>query len=142
LRAKLLTQNNEFKFDIVLLNSSLPDNSGEQLIIEIVSLKLDCPIIALTGYTDIDFSIKSMSLGIADYLLKDVNPLLCIKVLFTNIERTKTNFKLFESEKRYSDYFQLSPQPMWVFDLETLCFLDVNGGYYLVIMATLKKSFS
>lgn len=125
--AKQLAQNSEFKFDIILLDLSLPDSSGEQLIIEIVSLKLDCPIIALTGYTDIDFSIKSMSLGIADYLLKeDINATSLYKSIVYNIERTKTNFKLFESEKRYSDLFQLSPQPMWVFDLETLCFLDVN----------------
>lgn len=125
--AKQLTLNNELKFDIILLDLSLPDASGEQLIIEIVSLKLDCPIIALTGYTDIEFSIKSMSLGIADYLLKeDINATTLYKSIVYNIERAKTNFKLFESEKRYSDLFQLSPQPMWVFDLESLRFLDVN----------------
>ncbi len=125
--AKQLTQNGKFKFDIILLDLSLPDSSGEQLIIEITSLKLDCPIIALTGYTDIEFSIKSMSLGIADYLLKeDINATSLYKSIVYNIERTKTNFKLFESEKRYSDLFQLSPQPMWVFDLESLRFLDVN----------------
>lgn len=31
-----------------------------------------------------------------------------------------------ESEKRYSDLFHLSPQPMWVYNLETLQFVDVN----------------
>ena len=31
-----------------------------------------------------------------------------------------------ESEKRYSDLFHLSPLSMWVFDVETLRFLDVN----------------
>ena len=31
-----------------------------------------------------------------------------------------------QSEKRYNDLFQLSPQPMWVYDTETLRFLDVN----------------
>lgn len=35
---------------------------------------------------------------------------------------------LTESEKRYSELFQLSPLPMWLFDLETLRFLDVNGA--------------
>lgn len=30
------------------------------------------------------------------------------------------------SEKRYSELFHMSPLPMWVFDLETLAFLDVN----------------
>ncbi|MBK1440916.1 PAS domain S-box protein [Parapedobacter sp. ISTM3] len=31
-----------------------------------------------------------------------------------------------ESEAKYSNLFHLSPQPMWVYDLETLRFLDVN----------------
>jgi PAS domain S-box-containing protein len=31
-----------------------------------------------------------------------------------------------ESERRYSDLFHLSPIPMWVYDIDTLAFLDVN----------------
>ncbi|MET4080717.1 PAS domain S-box-containing protein [Pedobacter sp. UYP30] len=31
-----------------------------------------------------------------------------------------------ESEKRYSDLFHLSPNPMWVYNYETLQFMDVN----------------
>ncbi|WP_316739352.1 PAS domain S-box protein [Pedobacter aquatilis] len=31
-----------------------------------------------------------------------------------------------ESEKRYSELFHFSPLPMWVYDYETLMFLDVN----------------
>ncbi len=31
-----------------------------------------------------------------------------------------------ESEKRYRDLFHLSPQPMWVFEVDSLKFLDVN----------------
>ncbi|RYE39284.1 MAG: PAS domain S-box protein, partial [Sphingobacteriales bacterium] len=34
--------------------------------------------------------------------------------------------ELEESEKRYSELFHLSPLPMWVYDFETLNFLDVN----------------
>lgn len=33
-----------------------------------------------------------------------------------------------ESEQKYSDLFQLSPLPMWVYDLETYRFLDVNDA--------------
>src|SRR5690606_34540914 len=31
-----------------------------------------------------------------------------------------------QSEQKYSDLFHLSPQPMWVYDLDTYRFLDVN----------------
>ncbi|MFC3198808.1 PAS domain-containing protein [Parapedobacter deserti] len=33
-----------------------------------------------------------------------------------------------ESEKKYSDLFHLSPLPMWVYDLESYRFLDVNDA--------------
>jgi len=39
---------------------------------------------------------------------------------------SELNSKLQESEKRYSELFHLSPIPMWVYDIETLRFIEVN----------------
>jgi len=41
-------------------------------------------------------------------------------------ERQLAKEALTESEKRYRLLFQSNPHPMWVYDLETLAFLDVN----------------
>jgi len=50
-----------------------------------------------------------------------------LSVYFKDVtERKKTEGLLKDSERRYSDLFQLSPLPKWVFDLETRRFLDVN----------------
>jgi len=50
-----------------------------------------------------------------------------ISVYFKDItERKLSEIRITESEKRYSDLFHLSPQPMWVFDVATTMFLDVN----------------
>jgi len=50
-----------------------------------------------------------------------------LSVYFKDItERKKSIADLRESEKRYSDVFHFSPLPMWVVDLDTLRFLDVN----------------
>jgi PAS domain S-box-containing protein len=50
-----------------------------------------------------------------------------LSVFFKDITESKRAMQaLAESEKRYSDLFQLSPQPMFVYDLETLKYLDVN----------------
>ncbi len=38
----------------------------------------------------------------------------------------KIQIEVAESEKRYSELFHFSPLPMWVYDYETLMFLDVN----------------
>ena len=50
-----------------------------------------------------------------------------LSVYFKNITHQKLDRQqLIDSEKRYSDLFQLSPLPKWVFDLKSLRFLDVN----------------
>jgi PAS domain S-box-containing protein len=41
-------------------------------------------------------------------------------------DREKKAIELQESEKRYSDLFHLSPQAMWVYDPDSLQFLNVN----------------
>jgi PAS domain S-box-containing protein len=125
--AKVIVTNAKIKYDIVLLDLSLPDKSGEELINEIALLYHGIPIIVLTGYSDINFGAKSLSLGVSDYLIKDeLDANILYKSIVYNIERRKTVLQLETSEKRYSDLFHLSPQPMWVYDIGTLRFLDVN----------------
>lgn len=50
-----------------------------------------------------------------------------LSVFFKDITQSKKTLQaLAESEKRYSDLFHLSPQPMFVYDMESLRYLDVN----------------
>ena len=52
-----------------------------------------------------------------------------LSVYFKDVTDRKRNDKLLKaSEKRYSQLFQLSPLPKWVYDQETLAFLDVNDA--------------
>lgn len=127
-QAVQLLQTEETAFDLILLDLTLPDKSGQTLITEMLQTA-SCPIIILTGYADINFSINSISQGILDYLLKDdLNATMLYKSINYAIERKKTNADLRESEKRYSDLFHASPQPMLVFDIETLLFIQVNNA--------------
>jgi PAS domain S-box-containing protein len=126
-RAEALLKETTTPFDIVLLDLTLPDNSGEKLINDMSLYCHEYPIIILTGYSDNMFAVKSLSLGISDYLNKDeLNANSLYKSIIYNIERKKMRLQLETSERRYSDLFHLSPQPMWVYDIETLRFLDVN----------------
>lgn len=124
----------EKTFDVILLDLSLPDHSGEPLIVEIIQLASGIPVIALTGFTDLDFSVKSLSLGISDYLLKDdLSAGLLYKTLIYAIERKKFIEELQKSERKYSSLFHLSPLPMFVCDRSTFDILDVNEaaiGHY------------
>ncbi|BAU54338.1 PAS domain S-box protein [Mucilaginibacter gotjawali] len=113
--------------DAVLLDLSLPDKSGVELILDIVALCRKTPVIVLTGNSDFCFGAKSLSLGVSDYLLKDeLTSLTLYKSIVYGIERKKATSALEESEKKYSELFHLSPMPMYVVDLETLEFLNVN----------------
>jgi len=114
-------------FDVILLDLSLPDKSGEALVAAMLKSAPLHPIIVLTGYTDIDFSIRSIALGIIDYIVKDdLNAAMLHKSIAYAIERKKNITELKESEKRYSDLFHLSPQPMCLYEAGTFRFTAVN----------------
>jgi PAS domain S-box-containing protein len=123
---RLLSDPSSF-FDIILLDLSLPDKDGHQLVNDMLSLVPDFPIIILTGYSDMKFAAQAISQGIEDYLLKDdLTPMLLFKSITYSIERKKSNAALKESERQYSNLFHLSPQPMWVYDTDTFRFVEVN----------------
>ena len=114
-------------FDVILLDLTLPDKSGEDLIMETLAIANNTPIVVLSGFSDLNFAIKSLSLGISDYLIKEnITPTALYKSIIYNIERFKFVKTIQESEKKYSELFHLSPIPMWVYDLDSLAFLDVN----------------
>jgi PAS domain S-box-containing protein len=126
-QVKSLLQQTACKYDVVLLDLTLPDKDGENLVNEIMPMCVEMPVIALTGYSDNPFVIKSLSLGISDNLLKaELTSASLYKSIIYSIERKKASSQLKESEKRYTELFHISPLPMWVYDKKTLKFLDVN----------------
>ncbi|QCY68599.1 PAS domain S-box protein [Antarcticibacterium flavum] len=94
-----------------------------------VSLAWKTPVIVLTGYANKGFGVKTLSLGISDYLLKDeLNAVQLSKSIYYSIERKKIEFQLSESEKKYKSLFELSPLPKWVVERKDLRFLSVNAA--------------
>ena len=111
-------------FDVILLDLSLPDvENSEKLVRDMVNIGQKCPVIVLTGYANKDFGVKTLSLGISDYLLKDeLNGPYLAKSINYSIERKKTENRLSESEKNYKALFDLSPYAMFVLDKKSLRF--------------------
>tara|TARA_R110002020_G_scaffold466202_1_gene688473 strand:+ start:38225 stop:39229 length:1005 start_codon:yes stop_codon:yes gene_type:complete len=125
--ARQLLADTTVPIDVILLDLTLPDKQGEELVNGMVSVAKGIPVIILTGYTDIYFSIRALALGASDYLLKEnLTAMALYKSIVYNIERNRNLVHLKESEQRYSNLFHLSPQPMWVFSMDNLAFLDVN----------------
>ncbi len=115
-------------FDVVLLDLSLPDKNGKELIENILKLTAAiCPVVVLTGYHNVEFSKSTIALGISDYLIKDeLNAPILYKSIIYAIERWKTTLRLEESEQKYIDLFNQSPQPMLVHNADTFQFVKVN----------------
>jgi PAS domain S-box-containing protein len=124
--AKKILQESDI-FDVILLDLTLPDASGESLVHNIAELSGEIPVIVLTGYENKEFGLKTLGMGIADYLLKDeLNPFLLYKSISYSIERNRINQSLRQSERQYRELFDLSPLPKWIYDIQTLQFIDVN----------------
>lgn len=119
----------ESGFQVILLDLSLPDGSGDDLIRRVVKLAQDIPVIVLTGFANKEFGYKSLSYGVSDYLQKDeLQSTQLHKSIIYAIERQKFNYKLMTSEEKYRNLFQLSPVPMWICDYSTHHFLYVNDA--------------
>src|SRR5512137_2708413 len=59
------------QFDIVLLDLDMPDVSGMEILQDMNQQAINVPVVVLTGVNDVDLAVKSMKLGVFDYLVKD-----------------------------------------------------------------------
>ncbi len=125
--AKKVLSTKEGFIDLILLDLSLPDVSREEVLDKVIHCSVDVPIVILTGYTNLTFSRTALAKGASDYLVKDeLTPSLLYKSIIYAIERHAFSSRLKESEKIYRDLFELSPEPMFLFDVDTYEILNVN----------------
>ncbi len=90
------------QFDVILLDLTLPDSSGKESVDSVVKMANDAPVIVLTGYSDRQFAMDSLKLGVQDYLIKDeVNAFVLQKSITYSIERNKIGKTLVQNEKRF-----------------------------------------
>jgi len=66
----LLTQKD---FDIILLDMDMPNVTGMDILKSMKEKGIDVPVVVLTGVNDVDLAVKSMKLGVFDYLIKPVD---------------------------------------------------------------------
>lgn len=70
--------------------------------------------------------VEGLRIGADDYLKVPCDPLRLIAKIERLVERKRGEEVAREAEERYRLLFHSNPQPMWVYDHETLAFLDVN----------------
>lgn len=88
--------------DIILLDLSLPDSFGEESVISIIHKFPKIPVIVFSGLDDIEVSLKAITLGAQDYLIKgefDENSL--AKSVQYSMERKRVLEILRENDERF-----------------------------------------
>ncbi|MBN4004872.1 hybrid sensor histidine kinase/response regulator [Nostoc sp. LPT] len=89
------------RFDLVLLDLSLPDSIGLDTLKEFKAAVPDIPVVVLTGVDDEDLALQALAEGAQDYLVKDKMTIQrLVRAIRYAIERSEILNQLRESEER------------------------------------------
>ncbi|MEH2327998.1 hybrid sensor histidine kinase/response regulator [Nostoc sp.] len=89
------------RFDLVLLDLSLPDSIGLDTLKEFRAEVPDIPVVVLTGVDDEDLALQALAEGAQDYLVKDqITIQRLMRAIRYAIERSEILNQLRESEER------------------------------------------
>lgn len=115
--------------DMVISDFMLPTVNG----LEALKISLDTnptvPVIILTGSMNEETAVACMKAGAWDYVVKDFIvklPFAVKEALEKRREVSDLQDKLKADRDKYRLLFESNPLPMWVYDVETLNFIDVN----------------
>ena len=126
------------KFDVLLLDISLPDSTGFQTVQAVRQEAGALPMIVLTGHDDTAFALQTLEAGAQDYLIKgrfDTDAL--VRAIRYSIEREHLSVKLQQSHdllNKLSDQvpglifqFRLDPDGHMSFPFASKAMLDLYG---------------
>jgi PAS domain S-box-containing protein len=119
-------------WDLIISDYRLADFSGLEALKLARGKNHIQPFIFLSGTPGEQAAIECLKARATDYVLKqkrDLLPSALLRAVAETGERKRhemTETELRHSEKQYRLLFQDNPNPMWVFDLETLAILEVN----------------
>ena len=89
---------NKNTFDVILLDSSLPDSKGLAGLTKIKKVSNDTPILMLTGMSDESIAVSALKAGAQDYLVKGETGVLHRAIRYS-LERVRSQRELVEAKK-------------------------------------------
>lgn len=141
----------QHELDAAVIDIILPRKSGIELLKQLHELAPNLPVIMMTGEPNISQLPEIVRAGAYDFLSKPVSKDILIKAVARAVKTkllgdekrdlegqikkhteqleiiiAERTAELRKSEQRYRLLFDSNPQPMWVFDYQTLAFLAVN----------------
>jgi FixJ family two-component response regulator len=106
--------------ECLVLDVRLPDLSGLDLQQQLTKMKLDIPIVFITGHGDIPMSVHAMKAGAVEFLTKPFREEDLLQAIQQGLERNRTARQLrAEVGRLQQDYSSLTPREREVFPLVT-----------------------
>jgi PAS domain S-box-containing protein len=122
-------------FDVIVSDFRLPGYDGLQALQEARTRRPDVPFVFFTGNLGEARAIEALKSGATDYVLKDgaverLAPAIqrAVREAEERKARAQAEEALKQSEEGFHRLFNCNPHPTWVFDVETLRFLEVNDA--------------
>jgi PAS domain S-box-containing protein len=122
----------DFKPHIVVSDFRLPSFDGLRALKIVLKESPVTPVIILTGSMNEDTAVKCMKAGANDYVIKEHIKRLGQAMLNAleqrdiRLQKNDALNLLKQNEAKYRYMFANNPQPMWIYDIETLELLEVN----------------
>jgi len=127
------------KFDLVLLDVSMPGMNGYEVMEHIFSIDEDVSVIIITGNASIESAIRALKIGAWDYLKKPFEYAELIKTVKNALSKKKliadkkaVSARLEASEKQYEYMVNNSPDLIFTLD-QNGCFTFVNHQFERVL---------
>ena len=133
-RTEFMEELSRFPFDVVLSDYWLPGWTGMDAFCAMREAGRDVPFILVTETVGEEEAVECIKQGITDYVLKEhVSrlPVVVARALEERALRDARNLMtqaLLQSEGNSLFLFARNPLPMWVFEMETLQFIQVNDA--------------
>lgn len=127
----------EFEPHVILADYSLPDFSALEALSLLKEQGAAVPVILVTGSQSEEVAVQCMKQGAEDYILKQSLkrlPTAIVNVLergSARREKEEAEAALRKSAEKFRLLFEGNPIPMFVYDVETLRFLEVNDAAVL-----------
>jgi PAS domain S-box-containing protein len=126
--------NKEKEYAVILADYRMPNWTGLDALAVVQQMNLDIPFVLVAGALREDLAVECISRGVTDYVSKDQLGRLPMAIARALEEKALRNARSFivaaqqASESNFRFLFASNPLPMWVFDEETLRFLQVNDA--------------
>jgi PAS domain S-box-containing protein len=130
--AQIVEHYKEVKPDLLLIDYTLPDMNGKELVEVLKEMNYNVPFIIITGHSDIQLAISLMKMGAMDFIVKDDNfHDVLLAIVNKAIDQIKTKRRaeearaqIVKNEALYRNTVDQIPDPIFYYHHDKVFFVN------------------